>query len=203
MINQRLFEQYNIDTNKDLKIKNMCPRPKDTILIDKMGSCYACECQSWLPQSIGNLQIKSLTEIISSDMHKHLQNSITDGTYRYCNEHQCSYLRSNAVLHGQPDRIQHLRLAIDDSCNLRCPSCRKGMIFHKQGSAYNLGIRLADKINDWLHSYEHPIQVHIGSDGDPFASHVYRHFMEQTPEHDNIKYSILTNGLMFKEFQRF
>ena len=200
MINQRLFDQYNIDTKKDLKIKNLCPRPKDTILIDKMGSCYACECQSWLPQSIGNLQIKSLHEIIGSDMHQHLQSSITDGTYRYCNEHQCSYIKSNAVLHGQPNRIQHLRLAIDDSCNLRCPSCRKGMIFHKEGSAYNLGIRLADKINDWLYSYEHPIQVHIGSDGDPFASHVYRHFMEQTPERDNIKYSILTNGLMFKEF---
>ena len=133
-------------------------------------------------------------------MHQHLQSSIADGTYRYCNEHQCSYLKSGAVLHGQPERIQHLRLAIDDSCNLRCPSCRKGMIFHKEGSAYNLGIRLADKINDWLHNYKHPVQVHIGSDGDPFASHVYRHFMDQTPERDNIKYSILTNGLMFKEF---
>jgi|TARA_R110000822_G_scaffold29199_3_gene86240 MoaA/NifB/PqqE/SkfB family radical SAM enzyme len=76
------------------------------------------------------------------------------------------------------------------------------MIFHKEGSAYNLGIRLADKINDWLYNYNHPIQVHIGSDGDPFASHVYRHFMEQTPERDNIKYSILTNGLMFKEFHQ-
>jgi MoaA/NifB/PqqE/SkfB family radical SAM enzyme len=42
--------------------------------------------------------------------------------------------------------------------------------------------------------------VHIGSDGDPFASHVYRHFMEHTPRKDNISYSILTNGLMFKEF---
>jgi wyosine [tRNA(Phe)-imidazoG37] synthetase (radical SAM superfamily) len=76
------------------------------------------------------------------------------------------------------------------------------MIFHKEGSAYRLGIRLADRINDWLYSYEQPIQVHIGSDGDPFASHVYRHFMEQTPERDNIKYSLLTNGLMFKEFHR-
>jgi len=74
------------------------------------------------------------------------------------------------------------------------------MIFHKEGSAYNLGIKLADKINDWLIDYKYPIQVHIGSDGDPFASHVYRYFMDQTPERDNIKYSILTNALMFKEF---
>ncbi len=201
MINERLFKHYKIDTAKDLKIKNRCPRPFDTVLIDKQGSCYACECQSWLPQSIGNLQVKLLSEIIEdNEMRKHLQGSITDGSYRYCNEHQCSYIRSNVVLHGQSERIQHLRLAIDDSCNLRCPSCRKGMIFHKEGSAYNLGIRLADRILDWLYDLKHPIQVHIGSDGDPFASHVYRHFMEQTPEHDHIKYSILTNGLMFKEF---
>ncbi len=201
MINKRLFEHYNIDTKKDLGIKSICPRPYDTVLIDKQGSCYACECQSWLPQSIGNLQVKSLAEIIDgSDMRRHLQDSVKDQSYRYCNEHQCSYIKSGAVLHGQPERIQHLRLAIDDSCNLRCPSCRKSLIFHKDGSAYNLGIRLADKVNDWLHDYRHPIQVHMGSDGDPFASHVYRYFMEQTPERDNIKYSILTNALMFKDF---
>jgi MoaA/NifB/PqqE/SkfB family radical SAM enzyme len=132
-------------------------------------------------------------------MHKHLQDSIADGTYRYCNNQLCSYIKTNWF--DEPTGgIKHLRLAIDDSCNLRCGSCRKGLIFHKEGSAYNLGIRLADRINEWLYKHEQPIQVHIGSDGDPFASHVYRHFMEQTPERDNIKYSILTNALMFKEF---
>ena len=84
MINQRLFDHYGIDTRKDLKIKNLCPRPMDTVLIDKQGSCYACECTSWLPQSIGNLQVRSLEQIIGSDMHQHLQSSIADGTYRYC-----------------------------------------------------------------------------------------------------------------------
>jgi MoaA/NifB/PqqE/SkfB family radical SAM enzyme len=74
------------------------------------------------------------------------------------------------------------------------------MIFHKAGPAFNLGIKLADRINDWLRHNPELVQVHIGSDGDPFASHVYRHFMERTPKRDNIKYSILTNGLMFKEF---
>lgn len=200
MINQRLFDHYRINTQKDLKIQTICSRPFDTVLIDKQGSCYACECTSWLPQSVGNLQVRTLDEIIAGPMHRQMQDSITDGTYRYCNEHQCPYIRSGDMMNHKADHIKHLRLAIDDSCNLRCPSCRKGMIFHKEGSAYNLGIRLADKINDWLHSYQHPIQVHIGSDGDPFASHVYRHFMEHTPERENIKYSILTNGLMFKEF---
>ena len=200
MINKRLFEHYGIDTNKDLHINKSCARPFDTVLIDKMGSCYACECTSWLPQSIGNLQVKSLSEILDSDVRRHLQSSILDGTYRYCNNHQCSYLRNMKFYQQRVPQIKHLRLAIDDSCNLRCPSCRNGLIFHKEGSAYNLGVRLADSINDWLHDYDQPVKVHIGSDGDPFASHVYRHFMEQTPERDNIKYSLLTNALMFKEF---
>ena len=201
MINQRLFTHYNIDIKKDLKIRSRCPRPYDTILIDKQGSCFACECQSWLPQSVGNLQVRTLDEIINhSDMRKMLQGTIDDGTYRFCNEHQCSYIRGNVVLDDRPNRIQHLRLAIDDSCNLRCPSCRKGLIFHKSGTAYQLGVKLADRINDWLRNYDHQLQVHLGSDGDPFASHVYRHFMDQTPERNNIKYSILTNALMFKEF---
>ena len=200
MINQRLFEHYNIDTKKNLQIKNICPRPFDTILIDKNGSCFACECTSWLPQSIGNLQVQPLNDIIGSATHKDLQESMTDSTYRYCNEHQCPYILSNTVEHITERSIKHLRLAIDDSCNLQCPSCRTKLIFHKDGSQFKKGIRLADKINNWLSTYNKPIQVHIGSDGDPFASHVYRHFMEHTPKSSMTQYSILTNGLMFKDF---
>jgi len=200
MINQRLFDHYGIDTKKNLQIQQSCARPFDTVLIDKQGSCYACECTAWLPQSIGNLQVKGLQEIIGSDMHRLMQDSISDGTYRFCNQSQCSYIRSGLFYQATEQKIKHLRLAIDESCNLRCPSCRNSLIFHKKGPAFNLGMRLADKINDWLHNFQHPIQVHMGSDGDPFASHVYRHFMGHTPKRDNIKYSVLTNGLMFKEF---
>jgi len=202
MINQRLFDHYGIDTNKDLALHRVCARPFDTLLIDKQGSCYACECQSWLPQSVGNLQLKTLDEIVNSDMRQHLQASVSDGTYRYCSEHRCPYVRNRGIgmERKNSDNIKHLRLAIDDSCNLRCPSCRTGMIFHKEGSTFDRGIRLAGKINEWLHSIKHPVQVHIGSDGDPFASHVYRNFMEHTPVRDNIRYSLLTNGLMFTEF---
>jgi MoaA/NifB/PqqE/SkfB family radical SAM enzyme len=205
MINQRLFDHYGIDTSKNLGIEKRCPRPFDTVLVDKRGSCYACECTSWLPQSIGNLQVQALSQILQSDKASLVQSSIEDGTYRYCNDRHCAWLldKKNPPPWNKqlPERsIKHLRLAIDDSCNLKCPSCRKSLIFHRQGSAYNLGIRLADKINEWLRDYSNPVQVHIGSDGDPFASHIYRHFMERTPEKDNIKYSILTNALMFKEF---
>jgi MoaA/NifB/PqqE/SkfB family radical SAM enzyme len=204
MINRRLFDWYGIDTKKNLQLKSYCPRPFDTVLIDKQGSCYLCECTSWLPQSAGNLYQHSLYDIINSDTAKQLQDSIVDNSYRYCNNKQCSYLLDNKI-EGWPSKIplvqiKNIRLAIDNSCNLRCPSCRTELIFIKKGKEFERRIQLADKINAWLHSIDHPVKVHIGSDGDPFASHVYRHFMTRTPVLENIKYSLLTNGLMFKEF---
>lgn len=200
MINQRLFDHYGIDTTKDLRIQATCSKPFDTVLIDKAGSCYACECTAWLPQSIGNLQVRPLADILDSDIRKHLKESVSDGTYRYCNEHRCPYIKDMSPKSKTTNDIKHIRLGIDDSCNLRCPSCRKGLIFHKEGRAYNLGIKLADRVNEWLYNYNNPINVHIGSDGDPFASHVYRHFMKHTPVRENIKYSLLTNGLMLRDF---
>lgn len=199
-INQRLFDHYGIDTRKDLGIKGNCSRPWDTILIDKQGSCYACECTAWLPQSIGNLRVQPLSEIIGSAMHRHLQDSIEDGTYRYCNQHQCPYIKRGSWPTHRPYDIQNLRLAIDDSCNLRCPSCRNELIFHQSGKKFRLGKQLADKVNEWLREFSERLTVHIGSDGDPFASHVYRYFMEHTPQKDNISYSLLTNGLMLPDF---
>lgn len=201
MINKRLFEQHKIDITKNLNIKKICKRPFDTVLIDSNGSCYACECTAWLPQSIGNLQIQTLDEIIGSTTHKHLQESILDHSYRYCNQAQCSYLQNPDRTLGnklwKESRIKMLRLAIDDSCNLRCPSCRTGMKFVKEGATFKRRIDMADKINQWL-DQQPTTRVHIGSDGDPFASLVYRHFMSNASAKHF--YSILTNGLLLKDF---
>ena len=199
MIDDRLFQHYRIDTHKDLGIATVCRRPFDTVLIDKRGSCFACECTAWLPQSIGNLQLQSLSDILDSDRRAQVQGTVQDGTYRLCNSEQCPYIKGSRIKPKVDHVVRHLRLAIDDSCNLRCPSCRDGMVFHKQGAAYRLGVRLADRVNHWLRAQSHDLRVHIGSDGDPFASHVYGHFMEHTPHRDNIRYSILTNGLMFTD----
>jgi len=204
MINPRLFDHYGIDTAKNLGINTICPRPFDTVLIDKQGSCYLCECTAWLPQSVGNLHTQSLENILHTSTADTLRNSVMDKTYRYCNAKQCSWLLANDfryfVDQEPKQQIRNVRLAIDDSCNLKCPSCRTNLIFEKKGIRYNSRIKLADKINNWLKTQKHKIKVHIGSDGDPFASYVYRYFMQNTPQLPNLKYSILTNGLMLEEF---
>ncbi len=211
MINKRLFEHYNIDTNKNLHIQKRCGRPFDTVLIDKLGNCYACECTAWLPQSIGNIQVQSLDQILQSKQHKHLQDSITDHSYRYCNQAQCSYLKvyqkgptDSKSKRGYIPREQTeftIRLAVDDSCNLQCPSCRQQRIFVGRGHTLTRRRHWIDKIVQWINSQSRAIRVVIGSDGDPFASLVYRYFMTCAEQHQwkHVTYDFQTNGLLLKK----
>jgi sulfatase maturation enzyme AslB (radical SAM superfamily) len=200
MINQRLFDHYDIDTTKDLAIGKTCGRPFDTILVDKMGSCYACECQAWLPQSVGNLLKNSMEDILMSPMRGHLQHSVSDGTYRYCNNKLCTYISKNKFPHGDLSAgLRQLRLAIDDSCNLSCPSCRKEKIFLYKGGTFKFRMRIMQRVLEFMRSRRDPLLVHIGSDGDPFASILYRTLMKNAPDRDCFSYSLQTNGLLFKQ----
>jgi len=204
MINSRLFDWYGIDTKKNLMIKAVCPKPFDTVLIDKNGSCFVCECTAWLPQSVGNLHKDSLQEIFNSKMAEELRRSVSDGSYRYCNAEQCQWIQKNIVENckDRTPNISTLRLAIDDSCNLSCPSCRTSKIFHKKGKMLSLRLSLVDKIIEFLKHKENML-IHIGSDGDPFASLVYRYFMRNVPNTKSFRFNFQTNGLLIKKmFQR-
>lgn len=205
MINSRLFDWYGIDTNKNLGIKNICPKPFDTVLIDKQGSCYLCECTSWLPQSVGNLHIQSLENILKSPMSKILQTSVADGSYRYCNNKQCAWIIENDVRNYEKSvpEVSEIRLAIDDSCNLSCPSCRTHRIFEKDKFQLRKRYQLADKIIEYVKKQSHTINMHVGSDGDPFASLVYRYFIKNIKDLPNVRFTIQTNGLLIKKmYQR-
>jgi MoaA/NifB/PqqE/SkfB family radical SAM enzyme len=195
-----LFEWYSINTRKDLGITNICPKPFDTVLIDQNGSCFICECTAWLPQSVGNLHKNSLEEIFHSDIAYHLRDSIDDGSYRYCNDKQCTWIIKGDVRNypNNDPKIKTIRLAIDDSCNLSCPSCRKSVVFLKRGKMLNMRLELANKINEYLANHDN-ITVHIGSDGDPFASLVYRHFMRKVPDNNTLRFNLQTNGLLMKK----
>ena len=209
MINPRLFDWYGIDPTKNLGLSTYCPRPYDTVLIDKQVSCYLCECTSWLPQSAGNLHTQSLEDIVNSKIARELQGSIADGSYRYCNNKQCSYFlaKETQELHFKKDlpikQIKNIRLAIDNSCNLSCPSCRTHQIFEKNKFQLRKGYRLADRIIEYVEGQSHSINIHVGSDGDPFASLIYRYFVKNIKNLSNIKFSIQTNGLLVKKmYQR-
>lgn len=207
VINQRLSDWYKIDTKKHVGIKTFCSKPFDTILIDKTGSCFACECTAWLPQSVGNLHVSSLKEILNGNNIKILQNSIADNSYRYCNEHQCPFLLKDRPLGWSENlpvsNLKQIRLAVDDSCNLSCSSCRNKKIFYKSGKEFERRLLIIKKIITYLNENTDPVTVHIGSDGDPFASLIYRYFIKKTAHLKHCNFTIQTNGLLIKKmFQK-
>jgi MoaA/NifB/PqqE/SkfB family radical SAM enzyme len=53
-------------------------------------------------------------------------------------------------------------------------------------------------VNEYLAKHNN-VTVHIGSDGDPFASLVYRHFMRTVPDNDTLRFNLQTNGLLMKK----
>jgi len=154
---------------------------------------------------VGNLQIQTLHEIVSNKEIKKIQDSILDGSYRHCEESLCAWLldhrpEKQTWRHETPlRRLRHIRLGVDDSCNLSCPSCRLEKIFEKRGTRMRSRIKIIKKVIDFLTDVDHDITIHIGSDGDPFASLVYRYFIQHCPKKSNIHFSIQTNGLLLKK----
>ena len=59
--------------------------------------------------------------------------------------------------------------------------------------------KLADRIIEYVQSQSHQINIHVGSDGDPFASLVYRYFIKKIKNLSNVKFTIQTNGLLIKK----
>lgn len=190
---------------KNLNIKTRCPKPFDTITIDKDGNCFACECSGWLPVVVGNLKVQTLEEIVGGERIRQVQATILDGTYANCKEELCSWLlderpEKKLWTNKSPvSKLKQLRLGIDDSCNLSCPSCRKTKIFEKRGVRLKSRLKIAEKIIAYIRQITDPIKIHIGSDGDPFASLVYRYFLKNSPRKSNISFSIQTNGLLIEK----
>ena len=98
-----------------------------------------------------------MDELFESATAGELRDSISDGSYRYCNNKQCSYLKDTEILTrrsawNRPPQtlIRHIRLAMDESCNLRCPSCRVDPILHTSGLQFDMRKKLVDKVLDYI-----------------------------------------------------
>ena len=202
-IDEQKFAWYGIDTKKDLNLSAICNRPFGTVLVDKLGDVYLCDCQAWLPAPVGNLHEHSLEQIFENENAEEIRETMLDGSYKYCNTKQCIFLNSEFIQRQAtlvpPVELVTIRLGIDESCNLRCPSCRTEMIYDTDRDSLKKKFRIADKIIDYLNEDDNGLNIIIGSDGDPFASLVYRYLMKHAPNKGSVRYSIQTNGLLIKK----
>jgi MoaA/NifB/PqqE/SkfB family radical SAM enzyme len=138
------------------------------------------------------LDFDNFEEIFQSSTAKMVQQSITRGEYEYCDVTHCGVI-------AEVKRIPYdyeIQIGIDDSCNLQCPSCRPGMIFRDSEEYVNERKLWLDKVQSWIFkNHDKKINILIGSNGEPFASPIYKEFLKSKFD-SNVHYEIRSNGTL-------
>jgi MoaA/NifB/PqqE/SkfB family radical SAM enzyme len=200
------FVQRGMDFNKNLGLQGLyCLHPFNTITIDGDGDVYACICQSWLPISLGKIwEFKSLNDIIRSRKARAIQATILDGSYRYCSS-ECGLLQDHkdtldTNFDTKLDSINWINFAIDASCNLTCPSCRKSFKFISEGPEYDKRISIVEHLVKLIQSNTEWLRFTLSGDGDPFASLIYRELLTKLnlKNRPDTQIEIVTNGILLE-----
>ena len=210
------YEEYDSpDSCKFDKHNNICDLPFKDIEVQANGDVYAC-CPGWNPASIGNLITDDLKSIWNGEKAKTLRNSITNGSYAYCNAKTCP-----AMIAGGGNRIipkelfvepvlyipQNLAFSIDNTCNLVCPSCRTEKIIHSNDEFKSRALTILRRAFDAVFAEPHDKNVTFTFDGlgEIFFSQVYREIFETEEalrnfdKWPNFKVVLCTNGTMMTE----
>lgn len=184
----------NLPSKKNIQ-PNRCNWPWKEVHIDRLGRIFLCGCDAWVPYSAGHiLDFSNFEEIFTSTTAQKVQGSIRLGEYEYCDTTHCG-------VEAEIKNIEYdyeIQIGIDDSCNLQCPSCRSSMIFRDDDFYVNERQTWLARVQQWITQVpDKKINILIGSNGEPFASAVYKQFL-QSEFNKNVNYEIRTNGTLIK-----
>ncbi len=194
---QNQHSYKSILRNKDLKLKinNHCNAPSTQLVVDWTGECFVCSCEAWLPISVGNISdFTDLNQVWVSPSAKLLQQDIDSGEFTHCAVDRCGVLDKS--VHQQD---YYLSINIDESCNLRCPSCRPSAVMLSSGSDFDRKLAQVNHLVDMLEKFEHPIHIVMSGNGDPLASHIMRPLIHRFVPKKNQTIRLFTNGLLLEK----
>ncbi len=197
-----------------------CSRPFTDFEITPSGDIYIC-CPMHLPKCTGNVHKSSYLELLNSSHAKRIRKSILDGTFKYCDPTKCEtiidaelwkkneiddpYFRS--IIDAGTSEIDHvetLRLSYDSTCNLSCPSCRRGKIVVKGKTADFVERVTEDTVMPLLPKIK---SLMMNGYGDIFTSRACRKILRSLnpQDHPDLKLDLLTNGVLFtrEEWEKF
>jgi hypothetical protein len=213
---QWTYINRNMSFDKDLKLSGKyCYHPFNTITVDSEGDIYLCICQAWLPISIGKIwDFHSFESIINSPKALEIQASIIDGSYRYCDHNSCSIIKENELQNKTDQKfatVNWINFAVDNSCNLTCPSCRVDFTFVSEGKEFEKRIKIVNHLTYLIEQHYYFLKFSLSGDGDPFASIIYRHFLSNLKiseekayipgeNQQQIEIELITNGILLKSY---
>jgi molybdenum cofactor biosynthesis enzyme MoaA len=91
-------------------------------------------------------------------------------------------------------------LGYDETCNLRCPSCRSQNIVHTQGKEYIRRLKIHQKVFKEIekNGFERVRNFVVSGAGDPFLSRIFQEllFKFDGTKYPLLKFMIMTNGVL-------
>jgi pyruvate-formate lyase-activating enzyme len=194
----------------ELLKKYVCVTPFTYLELHKHG-IFSC-CPSWLPNKLGDLD--DMENVWESQELKKIQESILDGSYKYCSKTECPYL--SKLLNGNglsfnfmlkesfnKESVKvgptNINFAFDRSCNLSCPTCRNVAIMANGEEIEFIDKTMSRVINEFGESIT---MLYLSGSADPFASKSIRKLLLNF---DTTKFPKLqqihlhTNGLLLTE----
>lgn len=200
------FYKY-VPIKKPIYRGKFCWQPFGILQIDNDGDVQLCGCQLHMPYTIGNIYQNSLQEIWLGSSAEQVRQAVIDEDFTYCNW-ACSSLPvlppRPPVLPTVPDFPEHIKIDLDLSCNLKCPSCREETIIEKNTDKIKKQEKIFEEIRQWAKDHPHrSIMVSPMASGEIFASHSGLKFLKslsdgQTP---NLELTITTNGTLVNRNQ--
>jgi hypothetical protein len=192
----------------------VCPEPFDRFDIGPSGDVLVC-CGHWLPTSIGNILTDPVENILNSTKAQKIRESVTDGSYKYCNHLECGTMiqgtlptreglyssRARQALASSDyrvDSVDQVLFAFDQTCNLSCPSCRRERIVERLSESEEKARAVEQKLLPLLPGLK---VLNINPAGELFASKPSRKILELiSPERcPDLKLDIISNGTLFSE----
>jgi molybdenum cofactor biosynthesis enzyme MoaA len=176
-------------------ITNSCNRPYKTVEIDMFTNCNLCICTGWLPQPVGKITDFSRLEDIWDNPRAHeIQKDVTDKKFTWCAVEHCGIKHNN-----NHETTYQIIFAIDDSCNLQCPSCRREKRMYTEGPLYEEKLHAMEHAVDLLNKFDQPAHILFNCSGDPLASYISRPFLQSYVGNEKQTFTLFTNGMLIKK----
>ena len=184
-------------------IGTVCWQPFRGGSIDRDGNVYVCTCDGYLPVSVGNiLDFQRIQDIWNNPIAHQLQSTVQDRSYLYCDVSNCGIRQAGKKTLDETLDVHptyDLFVNIDESCNLRCPSCRDELIFIKRNNPEFLQkLQMINHLQKLIEDFDGPISLTTSGNGDPFASEIYQDFLREIKLKPGQFINFLTNGLLLK-----
>lgn len=195
LVNQLSYT--SIPRNKDLglTINNRCNFPHRTLVVDWHGNCFICACEAWLPITVGNIMdFDNLIDVWNTPTSKILQDDVNQKRFTNCAVDRCGILDSDKVYN-----FYYVSINIDESCNLRCPSCRTEARMLQSGDDYDKKLAMVNHLVKLLENFDYPCHIVMSGNGDPLASHIMRPLIQTYTPLSNHTIRLFTNGLLLRK----